>query len=299
MDSSSPESYGPAAKAFANHPRRLALKSQQLADLAGVSVRTLRHYHQIGLLSEPPRSTGGYRLYGPRDVVRVLRIRRLAGSGLPLSQIGELLRQADQAGAADSAEGAEFEAMLSELDRHLADQIAELQSRRELLANLRAAGGSADLPPGYVDAINALRAGGLGEQDMRELRDLIELTEGLGSAQDRAELTTAIRELAVHPNADLVASLDQRLRDLNSSTSPAEVEALVSDSVEALFQYFRESSLPVPTTPEDPSWDRPHSVLALSLADSWLSAPQRQVFQRILAEVEARLAAELPPPATT
>jgi hypothetical protein len=181
------------------------------------------------------------------------------------------------------------------LDRHLGDQIAELQSRRDLLANLRAAGASADLPPAYAEAFNALRAGGLGDQDMQELRDLIELTEGLGTDPDRAELTNAIRELAAHPQMDLVVSLDQRLRDINSSTPAAEVEALVSDSVEALFEYFRESELPVPATPDDPSWDRPHSVLALSLADSWLSAPQRQVFRRILAEVEARLAAEPPP----
>ena len=33
--------------------------SSELAELAGVTVRTLRHYHQIGLLPEPPRTAGG------------------------------------------------------------------------------------------------------------------------------------------------------------------------------------------------------------------------------------------------
>ncbi|MEV4016841.1 MerR family DNA-binding transcriptional regulator [Nonomuraea angiospora] len=35
--------------------------SSELAELAGVTVRTLRHYHQIGLLPEPRRASGGYR----------------------------------------------------------------------------------------------------------------------------------------------------------------------------------------------------------------------------------------------
>ena len=48
--------------------------SSELAELAGVTVRTLRHYHQIGLLPEPPRSTGGYRRYNVSDLVRLLRI---------------------------------------------------------------------------------------------------------------------------------------------------------------------------------------------------------------------------------
>lgn len=39
------------------------MRSGELAELAGVSVRTLRHYHRIGLLPEPPRTSAGYRTY--------------------------------------------------------------------------------------------------------------------------------------------------------------------------------------------------------------------------------------------
>lgn len=39
----------------------------ELAELAGVSVRTLRHYEQIGLLA-PKRGENGYRVYGPSEV---------------------------------------------------------------------------------------------------------------------------------------------------------------------------------------------------------------------------------------
>lgn len=55
----------------------------ELAELAGVSVRTLRHYEQIGLLA-PKRGENGYRVYGPSEVKKLQHIlfyRRL-GLGL-------------------------------------------------------------------------------------------------------------------------------------------------------------------------------------------------------------------------
>ncbi len=54
------------------------MKSSELARMAGVSVRTLRHYHAIGLLPEPPRGDNGYRDYEPTHLLRLLRIRQLA-----------------------------------------------------------------------------------------------------------------------------------------------------------------------------------------------------------------------------
>jgi DNA-binding transcriptional MerR regulator len=65
--------------------------SGELAELAGVTVRTLRHYHQIGVLPEPPRSAGGYRHYDVRHVVRLLRITRMTALGVPLAALPEVL----------------------------------------------------------------------------------------------------------------------------------------------------------------------------------------------------------------
>ena len=59
-----------------------ALRSGDVAKLAGVTVRTLRHYRSIGLLPEPPRDDNGYCSYGIEDLARVLRIKRLASLGL-------------------------------------------------------------------------------------------------------------------------------------------------------------------------------------------------------------------------
>ena len=73
---------------------------QDVARLAGVSSRTLRHYDQIGLL--PPSGTGtrGLRRYDDAALRRLQRILLLRDLGLPLTDIGRVLdEQADEAGA--------------------------------------------------------------------------------------------------------------------------------------------------------------------------------------------------------
>lgn len=103
------------------------LRSRQLAELAGTTPRALRHYHRIGLLPEVPRDINGYRRYAAHDLVRVLRIRALAASGMPLRRIGEVVdrdthRQDD---------------VLDELDRELAQQAQRIASQRQMIAELR------------------------------------------------------------------------------------------------------------------------------------------------------------------
>ena len=46
----------------------------QLAELAGISVRTLHHYDQIGLLSPARRTEAGYRIYGRAELLRLQQI---------------------------------------------------------------------------------------------------------------------------------------------------------------------------------------------------------------------------------
>jgi DNA-binding transcriptional MerR regulator len=49
----------------------------EVAALVGVSPKTIRYYHEVGLLAEPPRTGAGYRLYTAQDLLRLQRIRRL------------------------------------------------------------------------------------------------------------------------------------------------------------------------------------------------------------------------------
>lgn len=67
-------------------------KTSEIARRAGVSVRTLRYYDQIGLLC-PRRGPKGTRLYGHEHLIRLQQIRLLQFVGLSLEQIGRLLEE--------------------------------------------------------------------------------------------------------------------------------------------------------------------------------------------------------------
>ena len=61
----------------------------ELAERTGLSVRTLRHYDEIGLLRPSARTDGGFRLYTADDESRLLLIRRMKPLGYSLEQMGE------------------------------------------------------------------------------------------------------------------------------------------------------------------------------------------------------------------
>jgi DNA-binding transcriptional MerR regulator len=67
----------------------------EVAALAHVSVRTLHHYDRIGLLRPALHSSGGYRMYGEPELLRLQQILTLRYLGFPLKRIGELLDRAD------------------------------------------------------------------------------------------------------------------------------------------------------------------------------------------------------------
>lgn len=91
----------------------MAWSTRELAELAGTTVNTIRHYHRSGLLEEPERRPNGYKKYGAEDLDRLVRIRNLVELGVPLARIGEAgsdgalrpetLRQVDAEPAADIA----------------------------------------------------------------------------------------------------------------------------------------------------------------------------------------------------
>ena len=65
----------------------------ELAKRAGITVRTLHHYEQTGLLLPSARSAAGYRLYNLVDVQRLHMIQVLAKAGLELAEIRDFLKQ--------------------------------------------------------------------------------------------------------------------------------------------------------------------------------------------------------------
>ena len=132
----------------------------QLAAYAGVTVRAVRHYHQIGLLSEPERDASGYRRYGARAVVSLIKIRTLANAGVPLSQIGQMLR----------ADDSTFAEAVERIDSHLSEEIERLETSRKQIAQL-AAGDSLALPPEVISYLDRLRELGVSERLVEGERD--------------------------------------------------------------------------------------------------------------------------------
>ncbi len=70
---------------------RTAWKVGDLAEQTRLSVRTLHHYDEIGLLSPSGRTEGGHRLYSAEDVLRLQQIRSLRALGFGLGEIRECL----------------------------------------------------------------------------------------------------------------------------------------------------------------------------------------------------------------
>ncbi len=68
----------------------------KLADRTGMSIRSLRHYDEIGLLVPSARTEGGFRLYTTEDEERLLLIRRMKPLGYSLEQMRELLDVVDE-----------------------------------------------------------------------------------------------------------------------------------------------------------------------------------------------------------
>jgi len=90
----------------------------ELAERAGMSLRTIRHYDEVGLLVPSGRTTGGFRVYTEQDLERLLVIRRMKPLGFTLEEMAELLRVVDGLAAAQPADEAELAARL---DAFLAD----------------------------------------------------------------------------------------------------------------------------------------------------------------------------------
>ncbi len=67
----------------------------EVAEKAGVNVQTLRYYERRGLLSPPPRTPGGYRIYPLETVKRVRFIQRIQELGFSLVDVEELFSLKD------------------------------------------------------------------------------------------------------------------------------------------------------------------------------------------------------------
>ncbi|QUW82364.1 MerR family transcriptional regulator [Streptomyces mirabilis] len=208
----------------------------RIGELAvGVTTRTVRHYHHLGLLPEPERRPNGYRDYTLRHAVVLARIRRLTELGLGLAEVRDVL--ADDAGR-DLAE------VLEELDTDLARQEAAIRERRERLRAL-------------LDQDGNLPAEGPVSPELAAL--LTGMAHG-------PESPMAARDREVLALIDTVASPENRKRLMAALGSAFETPAAVARAHEvyALLDALADAD------PDDPRVDEAARVLADCLPDSLL-----------------------------
>lgn len=94
--------------------------------VVGVTVKTVRHYHRLGLVDGPRRDRSGYRRNGAYAWLRLAKVRALADAGVPLAEIGALL----------DADPQRFAAEVAHVKQRLTDRIQELVARRDILDRL-------------------------------------------------------------------------------------------------------------------------------------------------------------------
>jgi len=72
------------------------MKIQVFARLTGLSIKTLRYYESIGILSAPERTANGYRQYGEQHVARARFVAGARSLDLSLDEIREILAMQDR-----------------------------------------------------------------------------------------------------------------------------------------------------------------------------------------------------------
>ncbi len=77
-------------------PPTTRMQIGDIAERTGLSLRTIRHYEQIGLLPEAQRSAGGFRLYGEEAVDRLLLIKRMKPLDFTLEEMRDLVEVRDR-----------------------------------------------------------------------------------------------------------------------------------------------------------------------------------------------------------
>lgn len=251
------------------------MRSGELAKITGVTVRALRHYHQVGVLDEPPRSHNGYRRYGVREVIRVLRIKRLAALGIPLERMPSLLD-----GPGD--DGAD---VLDRLDAELAAEIDRLTRRRRLIAQVRAEGAPLDSPP-EIARFLALAADAYPSPELAAFdRDQSILLAHLMGDSAMSGMQRLYERLSAPDVFPALISLNVRFVVLDAATPTEELTALVEDFLTVLDSVTGD----VPDT--GPGAVPPLLQEYASLLDTYCAAVLNPVQQRAIVMISERFGA--------
>ncbi len=114
------------------HDLRGAHQIGEVAEMVGLSLRTIRHYEEVGLVPPSGRTTGGFRLYSDEDVARLALVKQMKPLGFTLDEMRELLeiraRLNDRPGS-DDPERSDFLERLAMFAATADEQCARLREQ--------------------------------------------------------------------------------------------------------------------------------------------------------------------------
>ncbi len=106
-----------------------ALTIGKLAKQTGVTIETIRYYQRIGLLTEPAKPDGGYRVYSVDTIARIRFIKRAQQAGFTLKEIAVLL-------SFDGEHCADVRQLAEQKCQQIDQQIRDLMVLRQILGSL-------------------------------------------------------------------------------------------------------------------------------------------------------------------
>lgn len=247
----------------------LTWSTQAISDLVGITVRTLRYYHQIGLLREPERTTKGL-LYDETHLLTLLRIKRFSMMSLTLDEIADIIHTPTSPRA---------RRILLELDQALADRVAEIESQRRVIEECLRDNTPVDVLPRFARHLAALRR--LGNYDTTAAdKALEELAAGYGSEEVARVVDAVIQD----PIISRLSVLEERLRRINEDSGEPELTDLAKDYGRLLVDLYT-----VNAQAGLKSVSGHDLVEAIGLAESTANEREREVLKRALTVLAAHV----------
>ncbi|WP_051266685.1 MerR family transcriptional regulator [Nakamurella lactea] len=201
----------------------------ELAALAGVSTRAVRHYHASGVLPDAARRSNGYRDYTAADLIRLLRVVRLTALGLTLAEVRSV-----------HADEQDLRVLLADVVADLAEQQATLDRQRADLLALMASDHDLTSSPGVAALLVELAAVAPEVAGRSSERTLLELMRAGSTDTEFAEFAGAYRDSL--RDSEAVATgrrIDRQLAELaDADPGDPRLEAVAAELAAVGRQHF-------------------------------------------------------------
>jgi DNA-binding transcriptional MerR regulator len=100
------------------HSGRPLLQIGEVAERVGLSLRTVRYFEEVGLVTPSARTTGGFRLFSEEDVERLLVVKGMKPLGLSLEEIRDILDLLDRSANPESLEPRDLGELVARMEEY-------------------------------------------------------------------------------------------------------------------------------------------------------------------------------------